>query len=160
MQYLNIPANQNFLETLYKYILDEFNYNPLKLSELVVLLPSRRSCNELKKIFLKNSDKKAVLLPKIKAIGDISYDELLLEEIDLNILKKFKEIAKPISNIKYKLLMIKQLLQFKQNINVEQVVNLAKELNIFLNEVLSNNLTFDDLKNIVDDEYAEHWQKT
>ena len=58
MKYLNIPANENFLETLYKYILEEFNYNPIELSDLVVLLPSRRSCNELKKIFLNNSDKK------------------------------------------------------------------------------------------------------
>ena len=160
MKYLNIPANENFLETLYKYILEEFNYNPIELSDLVVLLPSRRSCNELKKIFLNNSDKKAVLLPNIKAIGDISYDELLLEKIDLNILKQFKEIAKPISNIKYKLLMIKQLLDFRKNLNVEQAVNLSKELNKFLNEVNSNNLDFDNLKNLVDDEYAEHWQKS
>lgn len=160
MKYLNIPANENFLETLYKYILEEFNYNPIELSNLIVLLPSRRSCNELKKIFLNNSDKKAVLLPNIKAIGDISYDELLLEKIDLNILKKFKEIAKPVSNIKYKLLMIKQLLEFGKHLNIEQAINLSKELNKFLNEIVSNNLSFDDLKDIVDEEYAEHWQKS
>ena len=160
MQYLNIPANENFLKTLYKYILDTFSSNQMELSNLVVLLPSRRSCNELKKVFLENSDKQAVLLPNIKAIGDISYDELLLEKIDLNVLKTFKEIARPVSNTKYKLLMIKQLLNFNKNLNVGQAINLSRELNKFLNEIISNNLDFDNLKNLVDEEYAEHWQKS
>lgn len=160
MKYFNIPANYNFLLSLYKYILDEFNYDPLNLSNLVVLLPSRRSCNELKKIFLNNSNEIAVLLPTIKAIGDISYDDILLEKMELQVLKKFHEIAKPISNIKYKLLLIREILNNNANLSIEQGVNLAKELNIFLSEVDSEKLSLDNLKTIIDDEFAQHWEKT
>lgn len=157
MLYLNIPANYNFLENLYFFILEKFKENPILLSEITILLPSRRSCNELKRIFLNSGT--AILLPKIKAIGDIDYDDLDLETIELGLLKKFDEISKPISNIKYKILMIKKLASELKNDNIEYLINLRGELDSFLNEIEKENLELDNLGNIVPEDYAIYWQK-
>ena len=158
MKFLNIPANYNFLESLYRYVLDNFNNN-LNVSNLTIFLPSRRSVNELKRIFLKNSQKQSLFLPTLKAIGDIDYDDIVLNGLDYDSLVNYSELTKPISNIKYKLLLIKTILKSQDNINIEQSINLSKELNTFLIEVERQGLDLDDLNNIVDDEYAIHWQK-
>lgn len=157
MKYLNIPSNYNFLESLYRFILEEFENDKLLLSKLIILLPSRRSCNELKRIFLSN--KTTTFLPTIKALGDIDYDDIILENIDLGILKKYQEISKPVSNIKYKLLMIKKLGIELKNTNIDYLISISKELNSFLNEVERENLDINKLEEVVDDEYSIHWQK-
>ena len=96
MKFLNIPANYNFLESLYKFILDNFSNN-LDVSNLTVFLPSRRSVNELKRIFLKNSQNQSLFLPTLKAIGDIDYDDIVLNGLDYDSLTNYSELTKPIS---------------------------------------------------------------
>ena len=100
-----------------------------------------------------------LFLPTLKAIGDIDYDDIVLNGLDYNSLTDYSELTKPISNIKYKLLLIKTILETQENINIEQSINLSKELNTFLIEVERQDLDLDNLNSIVDDEYAIHWQK-
>ena len=154
MIFLNIPSNYDFLRSLYKYIVDNFD-NDIDMSFVDVFLPSRRSVNELKKIFLENSNKKSIILPNIKAIGDIDYDEIL--SLDYDNIEKYLDITKSTSTIKYKLLLIEKLIE--ENINIDQAINLANELSNFFQEVEQQELNLDDLENIVDDEYSLHWQK-
>jgi ATP-dependent helicase/nuclease subunit B len=61
------------LPELAKWILRN-HPDPISLSNLTILLPSRRSCFEIKNIFLKLSKNEAVILPKILAIGDVDYE--------------------------------------------------------------------------------------
>ena len=71
----NINSNQSFLPSLVVWILQKYP-DPLYLSNITILLPSRRACRELKKVFLSLSENEAVILPKIVAIGDVDYDEM------------------------------------------------------------------------------------
>ena len=166
MNILNILISQNFLRNLYHFIINKTK-SDLELSNITILLPSRRSCNELKRIFLEYSNNNAIILPNIKAIGDIDYDDLFFKIPSKNDFKNYIDFSANTSRIKYKILLIKELLKWAKNshknifknIQMEQVASLALELEKFLNEVNKNNLELDDLNKIVDDEYSQHWQE-
>lgn len=166
MNILNIPGCFNFLKSVHEFIINRTN-DKLSLSNFTILLPSRRSCNELKRIFLENSSNSAIILPNIRAIGDIDYDDLVLKQINKNDLENFSDFSNNTSRIKYKILLIKELLKWAKSSNknlfkditIEQASNLALELEKFLNEVNRNGLNLDDLEKIVDDEYSQHWQE-
>lgn len=159
MHFLNIEARYNFLQSLYKFIDDNFG-NKLNISDLVILLPSRRSVNELKRIFIDNSSNETKILPIIKAIGDIDNDDILLNDVDLNLLYSHKNSVKPVSTTKYKLLLLREILNNYKNITVEQAVNLAEELNSFLLEIEESKLDIKDLSTDKNEDLAIHWQKT
>ena len=98
-------------------------------------------------------------MPNIKAIGDIDYDDFIMNNFNLDLLKKFQEISKPVSNIKYKLLLIKQLSIELKSSNIDYLISLANELEVFINKVEEEKLDINNLYNIVDDEYSKYWQK-
>ena len=155
----NIPSNYNFLESIYEVIIQEYKNKQYELSNLVILLPSRRACNALKKIFIDRINGNSIALPLMKAIGDADYDDFLLENINLELLLKFEELTKPSHNLKYKLLLIQNLLNEFKNFNMDQAINLSGSLEQFLDEVNKNDLNLNNLDNIVDDDYAKHWQE-
>ena len=166
MNIFNIENNYSFLKSLSDFIFDKIAKNS-SLSNITILLPSRRSCNELKKIFLEKSSSRAILLPNIKAIGDIDYDDIILKQLNKDDLKKFKDFSSNTSRVKYKVLLIKELLKWAQinnsgifyDLTVEQACGLSLELEKFLNEVSKNGLDLADLSSIVDDEYSGYWQE-
>ncbi|MBU6140943.1 MAG: PD-(D/E)XK nuclease family protein [Proteobacteria bacterium] len=70
----NIPTNYFFLETLSAWLQTRFDKD---LSEVKILLPTRRSCRELQKILLRQG-----LSPQIIAISDLPSSEKVLSGID------------------------------------------------------------------------------
>ncbi len=166
MNILNIKPTMNFLECLHNFIMSKCE-NSIQLSNFTILLPSRRSCNELKKIFLENSKNEAIILPNIKAIGDVDYDDIFLKNFNKDDFEDYLNLSVNTSRIKYKIFLVKELLKWSnlsnkdifKNATMEQITNLALELEKFLNEVARNNLNLDNLDDIVDDEYSKHWQE-
>ncbi|MBL6664861.1 MAG: PD-(D/E)XK nuclease family protein [Rickettsiales bacterium] len=70
----NIAANYHFFNNLTEFISQEIIKGDLeKLKYVKILLPNRRSCREFTKTL--NSRYPNIILPKIKAISDISYDD-------------------------------------------------------------------------------------
>ncbi len=158
MNLLNIEANYSFLDSLYEFLSTEFP-NDITMSEIIVFLPSRRSVNELKRIFLKNSKQQSRILPTIKAIGDIDYDDILLNCSDLNLICNYSDLFKIVSNTKYKLLLLKEVLDSQKNLNVEQAINFSREFELFFKNIEENKVNLNNLSKVVDDEFAIHWQK-
>jgi ATP-dependent helicase/nuclease subunit B len=154
MKFFNIPSNFNFLESLYRFLTEEFE-DSMSISSAVIFTPSRRSANELKRIFIKR--KRFVFLPTIKAIGDIDYDDIITNNLDLEVLKEVMDLAKPVSNIKHKLALIEG---FLKNHGIFQSIKLADELSNFLNELEKNNCDVRALEDLVDDDFSAHWQNT
>ena len=66
----NIPANYHFFESLFYWL--EKNFKE-QLSEVKIFLPNRRSCREFQELFLAKN--RNLILPKIKAISDISFED-------------------------------------------------------------------------------------
>ena len=155
----NIEANYNFLETLAHWILEQYGSDLIYLSNVTILLPSRRSCRKIKEILLKKSNKKALILPNIKAIGDIDFEEIALlqnSNIDLE----------PSSHLKYRSLLIDEIKKFNQqynlfgkNLNASQANLIASDLEKFLDEIEREELNLDDLENITEHNLASHKQK-
>lgn len=130
------------------------------MGNLRVLLPTRRSVNELRRLFIENSGNNPVLLPAIQAIGDLDYDDILPLDTDLSLLSTYKNSLKPVPSSKYKLMLLKKMAEAQNISNTKQAVNLAQELNIFLAEVEENKLDLHDLTPEDSEDLAIHWQKT
>ena len=73
-----IPPSFSFADTLANGLLEETKNNRHLLADYTILLPTRRACRTLREAFLKITDGKPLLLPKIQAIGDIDADELFI----------------------------------------------------------------------------------
>jgi ATP-dependent helicase/nuclease subunit B len=72
----NISPENRFLRVLAKAVLAGFPIGPsdIPLSRWTILVPNRRSARALENILLEESGAKALLLPRIKPIGDIDED--------------------------------------------------------------------------------------
>jgi ATP-dependent helicase/nuclease subunit B len=83
-RWLTIPAHRPFLEDLARGIWQGlFPLGPEALADAVVLLPTRRAARSLAEAFLKASDRSAVLLPQIRALGDLDEGEPPFEPGDI-----------------------------------------------------------------------------
>ncbi len=71
-----IAAEQTFLRVLARAVIDGFpiGKTDIALSRWTILVPNRRSARALESILLEESGAKAMLLPRIKPIGDIDED--------------------------------------------------------------------------------------
>ena len=161
---INIPAGQSFADALARGILDRAADDPLKLSEGLILLPSRRACRTLREAFLRLSGGAALLLPRMQPIGDVDAEEvamLLAAEADA---EDVLNIPAAISPLERQLLLAKLIRKAKsvqdQNASFEQAVALADSLGRFLDEVQTEGRDFKALGELVPQEFAEHWQLT
>jgi ATP-dependent helicase/nuclease subunit B len=72
-RWFNIPAHRPFLDDLARGLLDALPGE--SLAEAVVLLPSRRSAGALGQAFIRAGHGKALLLPQVRALGDLEEGE-------------------------------------------------------------------------------------
>jgi len=151
----NIKSNHNFLSNLTSWILEEYP-DPFYLANVTILLPSKRSCREIKKSFLRMAENEAMILPKILAIGDVDYDEIFLSAHPS--LEKNK--------IDYQLQLISEIKSWNQktnlfgkNISTAALAEIADNLQTFLDEVEKEGLSLEGLLVIDDGELASHKQQ-
>ena len=69
MNVFQIDSSEDFLKILVDGILSKFGSE--NLSELLVILPSQRSCRLLEKKLMDSSTKDSFILPKIIPIGSL-----------------------------------------------------------------------------------------
>ena len=160
----NIKANYNFLESLSCWVIDKYGKDPIYLSQVTILLPSRRACRAFRDIILKQYKKNSIILPKIKAIGDIDIEEISLNIENITELEDFQKYSK--SFLKYHSLLIEEIRSFNKKTNLfgknpttNQLNLIAKNLEEFLNEIDREELNLDNLENIDDADIASHKQK-
>ncbi len=105
------------------------------------------------------SDGTALLLPAMRPLGDVDEDELVLQEMPA-----FAGADAPpvIPGMRRRLLLARLILGWESTgeaISVDQAVRLAAELERLLDQVQTERLSFDRLKDLAPEAYAEHWQK-
>lgn len=87
-----IHPEANYLGVLAAEIISIVSGDLARLSEAVIILPSRRSGALLKTELLKATNKQSLLMPKIISLGDVDETELELEELGLDIYSETKSL--------------------------------------------------------------------
>ncbi len=75
-----IPAGSAFVDVLAAGIRDRAGDGAAALAGVTVLVPTRRARRGLAEAFLRQCEGRALLLPKMIALGDLDEDEILLSE--------------------------------------------------------------------------------
>jgi ATP-dependent helicase/nuclease subunit B len=151
-----IPAGLSFVDMLAKGIMDKAADDPLALARIHVLLPTRRACRSLREAFLRLTEGKPLLLPRMSPIGDV--DE---EELSLALSGADDELAVPsaISPMRRLFLLARLIGAQDHTRGLEQDLMLASALGKLMDQIYTEDLDLADLPAIVDRaEFASHWQ--
>lgn len=162
-QIYNIPSSCCFVDCLAQKLLNDCSGNQLTLADIIILLPNHRACRSLADAFVKIQGMKPTILPQMRAIGDVDEDEILLGTANQSAL--LSELPAAITPLERTLLLAKLIMsRYREfgleNISFSQSCQLAQQLGILLDNVALRNLDWQNLQNIVPDEYAAHWQET
>ena len=153
---VTIEAHLPFLDTLAARLLSAAGADPLALSRMIVLLPTRRACRSLTEAFLRAGNGKPLLLPRLRPVGDLDLDELafLADESDAEGL----DLPPAIPELDRRLLLAARVQLWDPEIPPGQAAMLARALARFLDEAQTEGAGFERLAELVPDDLAEHWQ--
>ncbi len=153
----NIPSHLPFVDTLARTLFDGASDDPLALTSITVLLPTRRACRSLREAFLRLSEGHPLLLPRLVPLNDLDDEEVLFSSFHAP--EAISDIPPPIAPLK-RVLLLARLIQARGDVGAEQAVRLAEELAKFLDQVQTEQLSLEKLKDLVPEDYAAHWQVT
>jgi len=161
MNVFTIAPGVPFLDALAAGILEQNGATPESLSRVTILLPTRRACRSLSEAFLRLSDGKPMLLPKMTPLGDIDEDELAFASDDGFGGEAAFDIAPAIPALRRQLLLTRLIMARKDSPTTpDQAARLAQELARLLDQVQTERLSFDGLEKLVsEDGLSGHWRK-
>ena len=163
-----IPPGIPFVDSLALGLRARFGGAPDSLARLTLLLPTRRACLAMGDAFLRHSDGAALLLPRLMPLGDMDADEIepeLGEGLPEGLAADDNEpIPAAISGLERRLILTR-LIQARSAAEdaprrPDQAARLAAELARLLDQAQTEQLSFEGLKTLAPEDYAEHWQHT
>lgn len=160
-QLYTIPAGQSFVDILADGLMARAGEDLLTLSGYTVLLPTRRACRALREAFLRRSQGRPLLLPRMQPLGDADADELgmLLAANDAE--TGLTDIPPAIDPLRRQILLARTIAKVSDLApGFDRAAALALELGRLLDEVQTEGLAFDGLQRLVPESLAEHWQVT
>lgn len=177
----SIPPDVPFLKTLVTNILDGtllpdgFNLDtPLALSKISIYLPTQRSVYLLEEAFLEATPNSTLLLPRIRALGDVDEDASLFEENNLN--RPGDDVPPAISPLSRQLILTQLVMQWGRSQAGQSTLAkssdqpllvpaspadaawLAADLGNLLDRAITEKISWQELTNLVPDDYAAFWQ--
>jgi ATP-dependent helicase/nuclease subunit B len=170
---LSIPAGVSFAETLAAELLRQVEGDPLKLSEMIVLLPNRRACRTMQEAFLRRAigpDRGgASLLPRLMPIGDLDSEDLTV--LGGAMFGEAADIPPAIGDLKRRMLLARLIMAARKDgpgrgglragtIRLDQATQLAAELARLLDQVETERKDLSALEGLVPENLAQHWQLT
>lgn len=157
----SIPAGIPFARALAARLLFETQDNPENLSRYKILLPTRRACRTLQDSFLRLSEKRAVLLPRLQPLGDIDEDELSLTLAGQAGFSQFLDIPPAMPSLQRQILLAR-LIAGRQDFTqgFDRALALAAALGRLMDQIHTEGLDMADMATLVPDEFASHWQIT
>jgi ATP-dependent helicase/nuclease subunit B len=163
-----IPPGVSFVDALAAGLLAETSADPLTLARYTVLLPTRRARRALDEAFLRQSDGRPLLLPRTLPLGDLDPDDAMLaggdEATAMESAPELADLPPAIPALRRQLLLAQAVQAAGRAsgsaMTVDQATRLAAELARLLDQVQTEQLTFDRLRDLVPEDYAGHWQIT
>lgn len=159
---LTISIDRRFTDALARGILTEHGDDPLALADMLILLPTRRSVRALREAFLRASDGKPTLLPRLAPLGDLDESEWDLAVGDSSALA----LPPAIEPAERDALLTQLVAAFTDDQghaiaqSASQALKLARELGRLLDELAIEGVSFDRLEGLVEGNFASHWQRT
>jgi ATP-dependent helicase/nuclease subunit B len=150
----SIPANRPFLDDLAAGLLDSLTA-PEDIPGALVLVPTRRGVRALAEAFLKASAGRAVLLPQIRALGDLDEGEPPFEpgEIGLDLPPAIEPLQR-----RFELAALVHRIS-DHALPATHALDLADALAAFLDAArIEGAPVAERLAGLVDLDLAEHWQ--
>ncbi len=158
---LNIPPQMSFVDCLAKELLRRHGEDLQSLGDVTILTTTRRAARALQNAFLRETGGRPLLLPRMRPIGDVDEDELALEG-DLGLDAGFAgslDLPPAMESLRRQLLLARLIeKRDPERHDFTQAVGLSLELARLLDQVQTEGVDFAELKNLVPDEYAAHWQ--
>ncbi len=151
-----IPAGTPFLDALASGLLGEYGKDPALLSAARIFLPTRRACQALADAFLRVSDGKPLLLPRLEPLGDIDPEDW---HEPASAAAAAADLPPAIGQTRRQLLLA-QLVLKRGDTTPDQALKLAEALGQWLDQVQIHGLDPAKLADLVPDEYATHWSQT
>jgi ATP-dependent helicase/nuclease subunit B len=159
-----IPPTLPFADTLAAGLLARATGAPEALARMIVLLPTRRACRALREAFLRQSEGKPLLLPRLRPIGDVDEEELVLTAGEYEAGDSWAEIPPAIPGLRRRLLLAELIRKFEErrgsDVAPDQAAWLAADLARLLDEIQTERRDAAGLDALVPDRFAEHWQHT
>ncbi len=162
-----IPAEMSFVDALASGLMQQAADEPFELADFTVLLPTRRAVRSLREAFLRLSGGAPTLLPRMTPLGDLDEDELVIAGWEeMATVGLTGDVPPAISSLRRQLLLTRLVQQFigaqstAGNTAVDQAARLSGGLARLLDQVQTENLSFENLASLVPEEYAHHWQTT
>ena len=151
-----IPPGENFSDQLVAGLVDRHGGDPLGLGRLTLLLPTRRGMRAVRDGFLRHSGGRAMLLPRMRAIGDVDEDQLLLDPLlggDLSDLP-------PAITVPRRQLLLLHLIARNRGLDPAQAAPLARGLAELLDRLQTEDVPLSALDGLVPDDLAAYWRET
>ena len=156
-----IPAGIPFVDALATGLHYKTEESADQLADFTILLPSRRAVHSLRDAFLRISAGKPTLLPRLIPLGDLDEDEQVITGWQDSDSSFDGDLLPAISSLRRQLLLTRLVQAFENEASsADQASRLAAELGRLLDQVQTQRLSFEDLKKIVPEDYAKHWQVT
>jgi ATP-dependent helicase/nuclease subunit B len=158
-RWFTIAAHRPFVEDLATGLHAALSpLGPEALSDAIVLTPTRRAARSLAEAFVKVGDGRALLLPQIRALGDLDEGEPPFEPGDLaldlppaiSLWRRRFELARMVSDNQHR---------FERTLDAPGALELADALAGFLDSVeIEEAGPFDTIDDWAPPEMARHWQ--
>ncbi len=158
-RWFTIAANRPFVTDLAQGLFEALAHlGPETLSQTLVLTPTRRGARSLTDAFLKVTERRPLLPPQIRPLGDLDEGEAPFEPGDLVV-----DLPTAISPLRRRFELIALVKAhektLERELNVSSALDLADALGGFLDSLQIEEITVGDgLSNLVSAELAEHWQ--
>jgi len=158
-RWFNIEAGRPFLEDLARGLSQAFaSGGPHALAEATVLVPTRRAGRDLAEAFLAVSGASAVLLPQVRALGDLDEGEPPFEPGDVA-LDLPPAIAPARRRYELARLASDHQTLLGRTLNATAALDLADALAGFLDSVeIEEAAPLDRIDGLAPAELARHWQ--
>ena len=150
----SLPSGAGFLDALAQHILTDYAGDAM--ADLMVLLPNRRAVSGLTQAFLRLGGGAAMLLPSIRALGDV--DDPMLSFPMPHVLSLPPAIEGPQRLLRLTRLIAHWSQKAKIDVPSGQYLELARSLAGLIDSFHTEGVDPSRLRDLVAEEYATHWQ--
>ncbi|MBR2125063.1 MAG: double-strand break repair protein AddB [Acetobacter sp.] len=159
-----IPAHLPFLDILAKQWIAHFNHDTLATGDGTILLPGRRAARVLKEAFLRQTNGKTILLPRIIPIGALGDSETEITLSQISTAQNVIDLPPAIGSITRLATLTRMILAADSafhNQTLEQAWFLAQSLADLMDEAERMGIDLhEQLPHAVQEDFAKHWQHT